>query len=367
MHATATQNPWKRFALPFVSVALLLACVLMAPVLSIPCAVFLPLVVCPLQISVNPWFAMILPLVPCGGLLWAGADLLLSLCLLSFSYFSLFASLMMSRHKLDLNAAILWHVAAVLLAQSLFWWRVGALVGGPLFPGLADALTQAVAAAPNSNKILFALVQYGFIALPSQAQQTLALLFRDLIFLEPALRTEVLNALHFLFFSTVRQFIPSVLMQLSLILGLFTALHSVQAQLRRHPRPAFVLYRKEGKPQVCGVAFSPTFRSLQFPRPARPYLFFLGIAAMLLRMSGGEVATLASDLMLSAFVTIFALLGAATLVFLLTKDQPRKASGAGLLAAALFALFPTALFLLGLGDQLLGLRMATIKHQEEDE
>ena len=51
---------------------------------------------------------------------------------------------------------------------------------------------------------------------------------------------------------------------------------------------------------------------------------------------------------------------------LLTARKPELSTVFGALAAALYLLIPTALFFIGLSDQLLHFRSKTLHHQEEE-
>ena len=68
----------------------------------------------------------------------------------------------------------------------------------------------------------------------------------------------------------------------------------------------------------------------------------------------------------AAFSGVYQLLGAAVLVYQLGSKHPARAPLYGTLAAVLYAVFPLALFLLGLMDQFMRLRAPTQpQHKEE--
>ncbi len=367
MHATTTPSAFRRFGLPLLLFSLLSVSVLVLPPLAFPLAFVMPLIVCPAQISVGLWFALFLPLVPCAGLLWAGADVLLSLCTLPFAYLSLLASVLIRRMKPDFLQGTLFYVLAFLTSLALLCVRLGVMLGGNLFEGLAIYLTQAVADQPAANRFFFLLIQNGVLALPPQMHNSPLLLLGQNIFLIPSLRVEILNAFRFVTMEWLYESIPALLLQLSLVIGLFASLHTARESARLYPRPVILLFHgAKGEWKSQASAF-PSLRTLFLPPSYQRHVLFLALAALVLLYAGdGKIPSLMSSMMLSAVTTVYALLGAATLVFVLCQKNPQRTVLAGLAAGALFVTFPTLLWILGFCDQFFHLRASALFQKEED-
>lgn len=367
MYAIMTQNSFKRVGLPLFSFASLLLCVLAQPSLSFPLALLLPLIICPAQVTTGLWFSLLLPLLPCAGLLYAGGDFLIALSTLPFSYLSLIVSQVAHKRKLDFSSTTLWYTAAILCSFAFLGIRLTQLLGGDLFHGLASYLTDSIARLPTANATLYSLVQTGFLELPSQVTKAASFLLGQNILLVPQVRTELLNALRFQLFSILRQGMPSLLIQLSLILGLFTALQTKRENARQHPKPVLVIYQNGTGEITSTASVLPSFRALFLPAAYQRHTLLLAIAALLLLCYGrGEVASLTSSMMMTAVTTIYSLLGAAVVVFMLCQRHPKRTAIAGIAAGTLFIVFPTVLLALGLCDQFLHLRVPNSNHHEED-
>ncbi len=366
MEQAAALSHWKPFIKPVAAVACLSICMVYWPSFALPLALMLPLIVCPALITAGPVYALLLPLIPCAGLLLRGADSLLSLSLASFSYFSLLTWILLKRSKAPFTLTVLCQIAAILAGLGLYLWRAGVLLGGNLFTGLSRLMTQAVAASPNGDLFLYQWLQNGFISLPSVAQRSGALLLGQLVLAVPGVREELLKSMQFLLETMFWQYIPSLLVQASVTVGLFTALRATRADLKRR-RLTIVLVRKDGKPCFEKPLPLPTFSGLTLSAETQHFLFFLALCSLFLPLIfQGEVASLVSSMMLAAFSTGYYLLGAAVLIFLLGRNHPGRRWLYALLAAALYLIFPMALFMLGFCDQIMHLRAAATTHHEEE-
>lgn len=367
MQATATQPSWKQIGMLLIVTALLLAAALSVPWLCFPVALVLPLLLVPLAQSsyLAFLFGALIIGIPSVALVSLSSDITLAFCLAAIPLLNFFLSHILARHRQPLGSAILWHTAATLVGQLLWWWRVGILLGGNLFMGLADFLTRTLAAHPNGDALLFGLCQYGALSLP-ESVHPIAYFFGSAVFNDSALRAETLNAFHFFVYSLGRQLIPSLTVQLSLIIGLFTALQTAHFGLAFRSKPALSFTPQKGRPMVHKAGQLETFSSLRLSRSTQGYLLALALSSLIFLRTGGDFLTMVGTTMLTAVTTVYSLLGASVLLYLLTKDYLKRTGfGAGLVVM-LYLLFPTLLTLLGLFDQFVNLRIITPYHQEED-
>ena len=262
MQVATVAHPLKRIGLLVFSLALSLACIVLCPPLATPMAFLLPVAVCPAWFSHGLWYSMLLSIIPCTGALLTGSDLPLSLLLLPCPYLCLLATQISSRRKLP----FLW-VAGILsgivmLTQTFWMGRVMQLLGGDLFTELAKQTVTYLSELPNSGNLLYSLVQVGFLKIPAQFEHAIGFPIGGLIILNPALRWELLNALRFRLYDLLKAAIPSLLIQSSLITGLFTALRSAR-EIGRRSAP--VELEPAHKTVPTGQVPYPLFRTLRLP------------------------------------------------------------------------------------------------------
>ena len=366
MHFAVANSPWKRRGLLFVYMAVLLGCVLLAPLLSVPMAFLMPLLACPVQVSLGLPFGLLLPLAPCAGLLLAGADLQLSLLLLPCTYLCLWVVRLIRSNRASVSSIFLFLCLVLLGTQALWWMRLGRLLGGDLFPDLAEKTVESISRLPNSGSALFQMVNMGLLPLPAQFQNTAGYRLGDLVLLDPLLRDELLNALRFQLESTFRQGLPSLVVQSSLAVSLFTVLRTLRESSKQNPQPITLTFRSKDQEVSRQVLPYPTFRTLRLPQAFRGYVLLLVAGSLVLGLMEGPVPALMSSLMMAAFSAVYQLLGAAVVVFFISMKHSSRLRIAALLTVVLYLTFPTLLFMLGLADQFLNLRAIVPFYQEED-
>ena len=93
----------------------------------------------------------------------------------------------------------------------------------------------------------------------------------------------------------------------------------------------------------------------------------LCIGTLLTSFTDNSVTALLCALLYAAFTTVYQLLGAAVMVFTLSRRHPERKPLYAVLAGTLYLLFPVALFLLGVVDQFVNLRAFSIHHQDQEE
>ena len=250
-----------------------------------------------------------------------------------------------------------------MLTQTFGWDGLCSLWGEICLPTCNANWLTYLSELPNSGNCSTAWFQVGFLKIAAQFEHAIGFPIGGLIILNPALRWELLNALRFRLYDLLKAAIPSLLIQSSLIIGLFTALRSAK-EIGRRSAPAELEPGHKAVP--TGQVPYPLFRTLRLPHADRRYVAFLALVALGLGLVDGEIPALMSSLMMAAFATICRLMGASTLVFFLCRRHPARSLFAGLLTGAVYLLFPTLLLILGMADQFMDLRNATFHHHEGD-
>ena len=350
MEATAALAPWKkplRQAL-LCGVAWLVA--YLAPPLAPLLALALPLITYPLLTRGEDWLAIFLPIMPCLAFFIAGHDPVISLLLLFPSYLGFLPLRFGQRRIVPFSQVTLLCVAAVLISALLMLTRLSVMLGGPLLSQLAQWIVTQIQGSFNSGALLTRMVSVGYLDLPAAYSQTAGIQLGSIVWLNPLLQRELINMLRLRLYEDISSYLPMLLMQGSIIIGLFTSIR-VFNTLQRKAKP-------DAPPQL--------FRTLDIPKRARGVLLALAIGTAITSFSADPVVSLVCLLMYATFAAVFQLLGAAVLVFIMAARKPKRAVLYGMLAALLYVLFPLALFLLGVADQLMHLRTTNLHHQEEE-
>ena len=152
--------------------------------------------------------------------------------------------------------------------------------------------------------------------------------------------------------------LPWLFVQACLLGGLFTALRVQRmrcAVLVVGPDPEHPGERK------ARVVSPPGFRLMVIPPRLRWVLFLMALASLLLIGAQARLAQTLGLLFYATFSCAFQLAGAAVLVCMLSAHTPGRAALYGALSAVLYALFPVALFFIGVADQALHFRSRLLK------
>ncbi len=350
MDATAPPDTWKRSLWQALALLAFLAGGYYVPLLSLAAACLLPLIVCPAFVKGHVWFALALPLAPMAAFIASGGDLYIGLMLPLFAYLCLLTISFCHRRRVSFTLTILLCIGAMIAASLTLALRLGNLLGTPLSLGLADYITGQVDHSLLSGSILYRLTASGFLAVPEAYRNVAGIQFGNYILLNPLLRHELLNMLHLRLQEGFTQWLPTLLMQGSITIGLFTAFFTERVYATR----------------LGGRAAKPLFRTLHLPRREQRFMLVLCILMVLTAFSNHALGALLSTLFYTAFMTIYQLLGAAVMIFLLARRRPERLTLYGIAAALLFIIFPLVLFVLGMADQFIHLRTASLKHQEEE-
>lgn len=350
MEATAALAPWKKT----LQKALLCGVVWLIAYLAAPLApllaLALPLVTYPLLSRGEDGWAILLPLMPSAAFFISGHDPVLSLLLLLPSYLGFLPLRYSQRRAVSFSAVTLLCIAAVIISALLMLMRLSVLLGGPLFSQLAEWVVNRLQGSFSGDALLYRLVSAGYLELPAAYGQIAGFKVGSMIWLTPPLQQELINMLRLRLYEDISSYLPMLLMQGAIVIGLFSSIRVYNTVLRK--------VKPDAPPQL--------FRTLDIPRRAQGYLLALAIGTAITSFSADPVVSLVCLLMYAAFSAVFELLGAAVLVFILARRKPKRAVWYGILAALLYVLFPLALFLLGVADQLMHLRAARLHHQEEE-
>ena len=369
MHSVTTPRAVRGVILPLGILFAVGFCMIRFPLLAIPMAVLMPLVVCPARISVGTWFALVLPLLPCIGLFYAGIPPVFFVgMILPFSYLSLMASSIAQRNRFDMGKTAVFHIGAMLAAVALGCAQLAFWLGGSVPGGLAEFMVRLIREQPNANVYLYAMVQNGFLRLPSSVNEVLAGALGQWLFVLPSLQTELFNALRFQLLVVFQQGLPTLLVQVCVVVGFFSALNTVRVRAKQQPEALWIIYRTEDGEVKQAARVMPSFRAFHLPESYRHGLWVMMLVVLLLMCygSGGTVQVLCTMLMALVMI-VYELLGAAVLVFLATRRNEKRAVMAGVFAGVLMLLFPTALMVLGISDQIFHLRIAALVHQKQKE
>ena len=368
MYTSTAVGNRKHAVASFVLLACLLACVVAMPLLAIPAALVLPVFLCPAYLAGRLWISLLTPVVPFAALLTAGWDIGLCLCLPAYSYFCLLIQVLSRKSKHFSNASAVWFIAVMAGVQTLWWGRVSMLLGGNMYARLSAQIIENLAQSPYCDGVLSSLVRGGVLVLPAKYQQTVSFLQRTLLS-APLVRGYLLDELRFFLQDYFISIIPGLLAQISVLVGVAITLQTMREEIRINPLQVVTLV-KEGQQQrvVHTARFQPRFRDIRIPKAYRGHMLLLAAGSLLLWGGAqGAVLFVMGRLMQGVFSTVYALLGAATLVALSGKDRMVRTVLCGAFALMLFVLYPTVLVMLGLADQFWGLRPIPKIYLEEEE
>lgn len=351
MDATATLGTWKRYLWHTIAFGVLVGCVYLLPPLAFVVAFTLSLIVCPAFSDGDIWYALALPLAPAIGFFASGGDAYFSVLLTMFPYLCLLVVAAKQRWRMTFLMEILLCTGAFLLSALGMLIRLSELLGGPLFQSLSQYVVDWIQGSPLSGNILYQLTQFGFLTVPDAYRDTAAFQLGSFVLLNPPLQKELLNMLRLRLNEGFAQWIPSILMQGSIILGLFTALTTERARSRKATVPLPI----------------PSFTLLRLSRREQRFMLALCIGIVLTSFSDNAVTSLVCALMYAAFVSVYQLLGAAIMVFTFSRRHPERAVLYGILAALIYLIFPVALFLLGVVDQFIKFRTSGIQPKDQDQ
>lgn len=333
------------------------------PAACLPLALMTPLLACPLVGSRRQWAAWLAAAAPAAVSLLCRFDFLYSLSLLLPGMLPLGLTLWLgARKKLAASLSIGLYVCAYAVSLTLITLAAVRVLGAEVAEGLSELLVAQVEASDQPGLLLYRFAAAGLLAVPDGYSDGLLPLF----LLDPSLIRQMLLSLRLNVALMLQDLLPWLFVQACMLGGLFTALrvqHMRCAVLVVAPDPEHPGERK------ARVVSPPGFRLMVIPPRLRWTLCLMALASLLLIGAEGRLAQTLGLLFYAAFSCAFQLAGAAVLVCVLSARNPGHAALYGALSAVLYALFPIALFFLGVADQALHFRSRLLKttdsHKEE--
>ncbi|MBR6571006.1 MAG: hypothetical protein IKK75_11200 [Clostridia bacterium] len=325
-------------------VGLLILCVLMlaAPVLCVPLALLCPLLACPLVGQKSEPAAWLSALVPVAASLLAGYERLYSFSTMLPILLPMLVTRFVPMRKRPGAKGMLLYLFSVAYALGCVAAMATRALGGPLHLTLAKAFVEWVASLDKADVILRSCAASGLIAIPDGYTSQTVL---SHMMLRPHIQ-QMLMSLRLTMENLIRQLLPSLFVQASVLVGLFTAL-----RLDRVHGVMLVVETKSPSEKQTRVVAPPSFRLLTMPRGMRSVLIALALTAFVLLLSGSDVAIMVGQLCFATVQTMFYLLGASVLVFMYTRNDPDRRMFSGVIAAALYVMAPFILLMIGIADQ----------------
>ncbi|MEG0638926.1 MAG: hypothetical protein RR824_02725 [Clostridia bacterium] len=335
---------------------------LLAPVLCLPLSLLLPLFACPLVGHKQQWAGFLSVAAPAVISLLSGFDVLYSLSLLLPCGLCLaVAEYLRPSKKAALPYAFVYYIIAYFITMGMIIACLAQAVGGSLVLGLAAKATEAIRTSPKSGQILYNLASMGIVGLPSNYVHPTMLSFT----LDPIFIHQLLLSLQRSLELALWPLIPSWFVQICFLGGLFTTLRT------QHMNHAILLVTTLDKPspdaKKVEITLPSGFSRLQLPPSLRLPLSLIALASLFCALTPGDLWGELSLLLWAVVLCLFEVLGAAVLVGVLSARKPEQKSLWGCLAAALYLLFPIALFLIGMLDPFLHFRSRTLFQEEQQE
>lgn len=356
MQVVALKPSRTRLAGMLAAVCALVALMALFPLAALPISLLLPLFICPLIGTKNQWAVIPGALAPTVIALLAGQPALYAFSLLFCGGIPAVATLLANHAKAEDGTMYAYFIGAYAFALALVLGSLQGLFPGRLAEGIARQVTDSVTASPDSLITLYRLAASGFISVPSgfEGRNLLGLM------LDPGLTRQLSLSLHLTLSQTLYQLLPTLVVQICLLGGVFTALRVAKMNRR------YLLVDAQHREPVK-VALTPGFSLLRMPRKCGGALTAMGLMGMVLAMTESAWCQQLSALLFASFVGGYALTGAAAALRAFLKRWPQARIAAGVLVAILYVLFTTVLFLFGVLDALtLPGKGSQSKENEED-
>ncbi len=317
-------------------------------------ALLTPLLGCPLAGSGRQWAAWLAAAAPAALSLLYRFDPLYSLTLLLPGTLPMALTLWLkARKKLAAPPSIGLYIGAYAVSLTLVTLAAAHALGAGIAEGLAQLLAAQVEASDQPGLLLYRFAAAGLLAVPDGYSGAL-----PLFLLDPGVVRQMLLSLRLNVALMLENLLPWFFVQACLLGGLFTALRVQRmrcAVLVVGPDPEHPGERK------ARVVSPPGFRLMVIPPRLRWVLFLMALASLLLIGAQARLAQTLGLLFYATFSCAFQLAGAAVLVCMLSAHTPGRAALYGALSAVLYALFPVALFFIGVADQALHFRSRLLK------
>ena len=325
------------------------------PALCLPVALCMPLFSCPLIRGKEQWSAYVTAPVPALVALLDKGHPVYALGIALAALLPVAATAILSKEKT--GTPVIFYVYAFLCALSGALALYGIyLQSGLWLPELAGAkAVEFVMHHPQRAQLLHQAMLSELLPVPAGYTKVSILSY----YLDPIFLRQMMLALESRVVQWVYKLLPMLLINASIILGLFTGLRVQRL------RNAFLLVDKDKPGKVC-IAMTPPFSQLNLPRKWRWAILAFLLVQLFLGGAEGVWAILSLLLGYTA-ETLLQLQGAAMVCSWLMKSDPDRRNMAGWVAAALYLLLPIALLVLGCFDNLSAFRRHTEDDNEESD
>ena len=332
-------------------------CILMVymPQLCLPIVLILPLLACPLVGRSQGPVVFMAAVIPAVASLMAGCDALYAASLALPVLLPLLVAKFVPLPKQAGMEGMLWYISSVAAGLLAVLASVTYVLGGPLWQTLPELFGRIVQSNEQAGLILYRFAAAGLVPLPEgyESGEVLQHAF-DPVFVQQLLLSVKMTMERLMF-----ELLPSYYVQLSLIVGVFAA-------LRVQKISGVVLVLEAHKPgeKKARVALPPGFAMLRLPPQARGPVLLAAVASLVLMMMQSPLLQIMGHLYYALFESVFRLVGAAVLVFVLSAKHPKYKILFGVLTAAAYVIAPFLLFLIGVTDQTFHYRVKRSGHPD---
>lgn len=333
---------------------------LVFPVSSPVLTFAVPLLACPLsghrKQQAVAWISTCIPAI---AMLLAGYDLLLSFSLLLPGTLLMGLTRFLQKQKRMNPADMLWYMAALAVSVSVILAALTHALDGNLVQRLADAVISAIEASDQRAALLYRLAASGLISVPEGYGQ--GGLMGQLM--EATHSRQMLMSLRLTLETLITNALPSLCVQLSLIVGMFACL---RVQHMNGVVVVVEINRENPTERRAHVSAPPGFRLFYLPRAIRWTAVIVAFVSLMLKTGGGTLEWTLGTMGYAVFETLFRLEGAAIAVFMLTRRDEDRAVMAGILACAIYVLAPGVLMVMALLEPVFHFRSPQDDNPDEE-
>lgn len=330
----------------------------LVPALSLPLTMLMPLFICPLIKGKKNWIAWITVPLPSVIVLLYGYHPAYAASLLLLMGLPALVTWRMNPVQSSKPESILMYVAAMAIALAFALWALyldAWQEGISLAEFLSEKVEQWVMSHPQRTSLLYRAMSAGLLPVPDGYQQvTLLNLTIDPVFLGEVrlmLKTRVAQL--------VETKVPILLVQASILLGVFTDLRILRMW------GSYLLLNKT-EPNKVSIALAPSFSRLRMPRRWHVVLLICCVSYFLMIGTQGFVYRIA-QLAYATFETAYQLQGAAVVCSLIMGEKQERRVLAGIAAGLLFVMMPFAAFVAGCFENMFSFRLRAGDDKNERE
>lgn len=330
-----------------IALCMLVALIAVVPALSLPLSMLMPLFSCPLMKGKKSWLTLLMLPLPAVIVClygyhpaYAVSLLLMQVSPVYFTYRSKVSDLVQPLSMIVFMAGMALNGSLALWTLFYEQWQAG--IALPVY--VAEQTEQWLMHHPQRTEWLYQALSTGLLPVPDgYSRVTLLNLTLDPVFLGE-LRLMIRHRIC----QVVESKVPALLMQSSIILGMF-----INLRIQRM-WGAYLLLDKED-PQKVSVALAPSYSRFRMPGRWHIVLFLLGLGYFSFVGMEGYMHRLA-QVMYATFETMYQLQGGAVVCSFITRKNPDRRVLGGILTAVLFITAPIVLFLISCFDNVFSFR-----------